>query len=75
MDRQRFVFKFFFATAQIFKNDFSATAQKHTFIFLPPHEANPKKNERVFFSNALRNSAVRIISLTTFRKQNILILN
>jgi len=21
---------------------------KHTFIFLPTHEANPKKNERVF---------------------------
>jgi hypothetical protein len=28
---------------------------KHTFIFLPTHEANPKKNERVFSPPLLKS--------------------
>jgi hypothetical protein len=36
-----------------------ATAQNTLSFFLPPHEATPKKNERVFSPNALFRSIAK----------------
>jgi hypothetical protein len=60
---QRFVYNFFSQRTNFLIQFLMPTHKTHFHSFATHKKANAEKNERVFYSTALRNPAIGIISL------------